>query len=214
MLRSFGQFLRDAVIGGLLSLPTVRRMTSGGTKFSVAAVSAEITRVVENRIARYFGDAIDDSFSNEMFGTLRSVDGPLDVPPEKLWVPERDACRHCLAYAGEFEKLNEGFAEGLTFGDKPLTPSAWGGGQIRKPPIHPHCRCDIVPYDSARDIGPVTQAEALKREAQRSILRGWALDSESQPARLRAAERLLRADPAMPATVKDIARRALRRGGF
>lgn len=127
----------------------------------------------------------------------------------RIWVAERDACVHCLAYAGETAGPGIPFALGLTFGDKPLVLSAHQIPLV-SPPLHPHCRCVIQLWDEA-DTAVV---DALKREAKRSVLRGFSLPSESEGARIRAAARLLAIGAGLPKTVEDRARRAVRAGRF
>jgi hypothetical protein len=56
--------------------------------------------------------------------------------------------------------------------------------------------------------------EALKREARRSVLKGWSLESESQASRLDAAERLLQRGARLPGTVEREARQAVRARRF
>jgi hypothetical protein len=53
----------------------------------------------------------------------------------------------------------------------------------------------------------------LKREAQRSVARGFS-GYDSKPARLRAADRLLRHPTLLPKTVVERARRDVKRGAF
>jgi hypothetical protein len=101
-----------------------------------------------------------------------------------VFVPERDACLRCIGLSGAT------------------------GGDIDLPPIHPHCRCEVEPYDD--EAVPL----ALKREAVRSVLRGFSLPSESEAARLRAARDMLGRRPAAPESVKAYARAAIRRGKF
>ncbi|MGH3992316.1 MAG: hypothetical protein ACRDSN_07590 [Pseudonocardiaceae bacterium] len=122
-----------------------------------------------------------------------------------VWIAERDACVHCLAYAG-VTTIGAVFPTGLTFGDRPLIPP----GPLVGPPLHPHCRCAL------QVLGPSDTAvtAALKREAKRSVLRGFSLESESQAARLRAAARLLANGSGLPKSVEEYAGRAVRSGEF
>jgi hypothetical protein len=117
------------------------------------------------------------------------------------WIPERDGCVHCTAYAGVFSDDKGVFPPNLTYGKKPLEPY---GGVLNHPPLHPHCRCHI-------EIG-ISQdyADALKREAVRSILKGFAMDSESEAVRVDAAKRLLATDPVAPASVKKYAAKSVK----
>lgn len=58
-------------------------------------------------------------------------------------------------------------------------------------------------------------AEALKREARRSVAKGWALESESDTVRTAAARKLLDGNADLPKSVVAETRRRLRAGkGF
>lgn len=122
-----------------------------------------------------------------------------------VWRAERDACVHCLAYQGQID-TGDGYPVGLTFGKTPLSTDA-----VDQPPLHPNCRCtqSLVHKDV---VGPL--ADALKREAKRSVLRGWSLPSESNKTRVDAAQRLLARGPGLPKSVQDYARRAVKQGEF
>lgn len=130
---------------------------------------------------------------------------------DKLWVSERDACVHCAAYSGHVVPGDKDFPGGLTFDVKSPWPDA-----VRTPPRHPRCRCQVVPWLGAweGDTSGVDMTEALQREAERSILRGWATDSESNAARIRAAKKLLERGTELPKSVRAEARRRLRAGEF
>ena len=132
----------------------------------------------------------------------------LDV--SMLWVAERDACVHCLAYSGKVVPVGEKFPGGLTFGAKPLDT-----GDLPYPPLHPNCRCRITPWSGSRDgVGDVEMPAALEREARRSILRGDALASEPEGIRVAAAKRLLAEGSGLPKSVETKARKAVKRGSF
>jgi hypothetical protein len=127
-----------------------------------------------------------------------------------LWVAERDACVHCLAYSGKVAKPGKSFPGGLTFGDTPLSKEA-----LPHPPLHPNCRCRVTPWSGSRDgVGDVELPEALEREARRSVLRGTALESEPVSVRVAAAKKLLASGVDAPGTVKAAARKAVRTGTF
>lgn len=109
-----------------------------------------------------------------------------------VWVNERDACVHCLAYAGQTVPADGSgsFPPGRSFDPRGgLTPYA---STLPYPPLHPHCRCGLELWspDWGDDL-----PRALEREAERSILNGYALPSESEQARRRAAEALLERGP-------------------
>ena len=137
-----------------------------------------------------------------------------DEDVQLVWIAERDACVHCLAYAGEVVRMHESFPVGLTFGKKPLVPwpePLWLSG----PPLHPNCRCRLSVWLGHAEGAPgPTLPEVLKREAQRSILRGWRMDTEPESVRLAAAARLLARGVNSPKSVKEFARRAIRKGRF
>lgn len=133
-----------------------------------------------------------------------------EVGGQVMWVPERNACLHCLAYAGQVTDPGTPFPGGRTFGDKPLSDVP-----LKGPPLHPNCRCRLSVWLGSRDgVGDTEAPKALEREAWRTVLRGWS-PYASEPARIRAADRLLDNLPgAMPASVQEYARRAIRRGYF
>ena len=127
----------------------------------------------------------------------------------KMWVAERDACLHCIAYSGVIAEPGQHFPSDLTFAAKPLKLMS---PILDRPPLHPHCRCRITPW-----LGSDTDyslSDALKREARRSVLKGWSLPSESENARLQAADRLLQRGAGLPKSVEQTARRAVRLGHF
>lgn len=131
-----------------------------------------------------------------------------------IWVAERDACVRCLAYAGEHVLPGAKFEGGLTFGPRwasvigrpPLAGPGWFEGEGS----HPNCRCELrIIHRSA--VGPA--ADALKREARRSIVKGWARPTEGNNVRVVAAERLLTGAANLPKTVVAEARSRLHRPG-
>lgn len=133
---------------------------------------------------------------------VRSVADGAGLP--SVWVAERDACVRCLAYAGKSAAAGEDFPGGLTFGRPPKKkPSALSG-----PSLHPHCRCFLEPLRDA------SYAEALEREARRSVLRGYSLESETQSVRLDAAKRLLEKGSGAPKSVDAFARKSIKAGAF
>lgn len=132
----------------------------------------------------------------------------------RLWIAERNACVHCLAYAGEVAPAGGSFPVGLTFGKKPLVP--WPDPNVLPGcPLHPNCRCRTTPWLGHVEGAPgPSLPEVLKREAQRSILTGWRTETESEGARVDAAARLLRRGTTLPKSVQQRARQAVKRGRF
>ena len=139
-----------------------------------------------------------------------------------LWAGEPTACVHCAAHIGHYVRPGDSFPLGLTFGDSALTP--WPDPErLDGPPLHPNCRCRLIPWLGPVALHPVDTAiynrpglqnqvdlaAAMRREAKRAILRGWSLPSESEKVRLRAADRLLRKGAGLPKTVEARARKAV-----
>ena len=121
-----------------------------------------------------------------------------------VWVAETNACVHCLAYSGKIARPGGLFPKGLTYG----RPSRAPAGGLAHPPLHPHCRCSVEPLHDP------SYAAALRREADRSVLRGFSLESESMRTRVDAAARLLDRGVSAPKSVIAYARSAVKRGEF
>lgn len=126
-----------------------------------------------------------------------------DVGMATVWVAETNACVECLAYSGRVAKPGKSFPGGLTYGKKSYNPSP-----VDCPPRHPRCRCTVEPLVAQE------YADALRREADRSVLRGFSLESEPMKVRLDAAARLVDRGVSAPKSVIDYARRAVRDGEF
>lgn len=129
-----------------------------------------------------------------------------------IWVPERDACLHCLAYAGWAVRPGEAFPPGLTFGDAPLGRA----DRILYPPLHPGCRCQVKTFPGKPGPPPTDGSStdpraALAREARRSVVYGWTAHG-SKAATLRAMSRLLENGADLPPSVERRARTLLRQG--
>lgn len=120
-----------------------------------------------------------------------------------VWVAETNACVECLAYSGRVAKPGKPFPGGLTYGAKSYHPDP-----VDVPPRHPRCRCTIEPLVSSE------YADALRREADRSVLRGFSLESERMSVRIDAADRLLARGVVAPKSVKAYAARAIKAGEF
>ncbi|MCX5338361.1 hypothetical protein [Streptomyces sp. NBC_00140] len=129
----------------------------------------------------------------------------------KLWVSERDACVSCTAYAGLVVDVEDDFPGGLSW-----DPQQRGRTEpLAAPPLHPHCRCRTVAWkDSWAGEGVPSLPDALRREARRSIARGWSLPTESGAARIRAARELLRTGASLPKSVEEFARLSVLAGRF
>jgi hypothetical protein len=130
-----------------------------------------------------------------------------------IWVAERNACLHCLAYAGWVTEPDQEFPHGLTYSaDGPLRAF----GALFWPPLHPNCRCRVRLYRGPsgpppRDRSLPDPAARLASEAQRSVVYQWT-DYASQAAAMRAAALLLDQGTTLADSVEKRARAALRRG--
>lgn len=167
----------------------------------------------EHGLARVV-DAADVAVSEARGGISQAVNRAVSLGAEEaarangaktmVWWAERDACLHCLAYSGRTRPIDGTYQGGLTFASKPLP---WTVDGVDHPPLHPHCRCREV------EATPLL-ADALRREAERSIARGFS-DFASRPARLRAASKLVRRKKTrVPKTVILRAHRDLAAGQF
>lgn len=120
-----------------------------------------------------------------------------------VWISEVNACVTCLAYSGTVAKPGKNFPAGLTYGERSTVASP-----VPYPPAHPHCRCTVEPLNDQ------SYADALRRESDRSVLRGFSLASEPMGVRIAAAERLLAKGVEAPKSVKAYAAKAIKRGEF
>lgn len=138
--------------------------------------------------------------------TTGTVDVARQTGSPLVWIAERDGCLHCLAYSGQTTATT--FDPYLSFDERALGRGHVLGAPLAGPPLHPNCRCVTELWDP-KDVGFV---EGLQREARRSVLQGKA--DASEPAKLRAADRLLELGSGLPKTVESKARRAVRDGRF
>jgi hypothetical protein len=131
---------------------------------------------------------------------------------ERVWVAERNACVVCLALSGTVS-VDQEFDATATYGHH--APGVYPPGALLQPPRHPWCRCraEIWRGSVPGYTGPDLPA-ALRREAERSVLSGWALPSERVSIRLYAARKALARGSRLPVSVQQRARRALVHGRF
>lgn len=189
-VRNLSQDAEDAIeqVRKNLSEP----LTSGGLEGVITAVAPVIQNPAKARgsVAWSVNNASNSAVSKIAVKTGQVL----------TIIPERDACVVCQRYAG-MQSTGAGFPTGLTFGRKPIVKP---GATFPHPPLHINCRCEVR-------IGISKEyADALKREAVRSILRGTKLPSESERVRIEAARELLEDDPEAPQTVKKAAERRIK----
>ncbi|WP_354643868.1 hypothetical protein [Kitasatospora camelliae] len=131
-----------------------------------------------------------------------------DLRLGRLWVAEVDACVRCSAYSGQYAAPGEGFEGGRSF-----DPAQRGRGpdEVTGPPLHPHCRCRVVPWLIS---WPIPLPAWLEQRAANAVAEGRAPASESQAARVRAARTVLASRRRLRARAQAAARRAVREGRF
>ncbi|MER7814538.1 hypothetical protein [Streptomyces sp. NPDC096153] len=161
------------------------------------ALARRALPAVRSHVAWIIGRAVDEG--------IQAVTAVLSVG--KLWVSESDACLRCAAYAGRTAPEDGTFPGGLSWDPR---QRHIGAPRIDSPPVHPHCRCRIVPWLDRWDPG---FPNALAREAERAVAYGRPA-SESTAARLRAARELLRTRSDLLPDVEARARRAIRTRRF
>lgn len=210
------RIIRDASIEGstrrLRPSPATRDLTRGIDKDGRSAMA------IAHKLARAGADT--DSILAPIFGHANRVRGTITDAIHRagnegstaladaarlptVWVAEVNACVTCLAYSGRVAKPGEAFPAGKTYGKRSTVIEP-----IPVPPAHPRCRCTIEPL-----VAP-EYAQALRREADRSVLRGFSLESESMATRVDAASRLLDRGVVAPKSVLAYAQNAVKRGEF
>lgn len=189
----------------LLTPTTVLRLGLRGLLAPLATARAAINSAVL-MISTNINRAVD----NVQKAAAKAV--PVDDEPKlEVWIANRDACVRCSAYAGEIIVSGESFPGGLSWDPKSREKNA----PAVRPPLHPNCRCRTVPWKASwKKPGQVSLPEAARREAERSIARGFSLPSESNASRVRALKELLKTDPQLPKTVLAAAKKAAESGTF
>lgn len=188
--------------------------TSRGTTATVGRIVA-VAQQGANSVERTVRTLVNEQAN----AAISDVATSLGV--RSMWIAERDACATCLALSGHFPGPDGLFDASLTFGARPMAWTPPGG--LTQPPRHPQCRCRCTPY-FGEDLSPASFPMVLRREAERSVLHGFALPSESDSIRQHAASRLLTriaghhgTAPSgwkVPASVRKSTETRLRKGTF
>ncbi|MET0911414.1 MAG: hypothetical protein ABWZ99_18260 [Ilumatobacteraceae bacterium] len=179
---------------GREALATAQRLISGGAP--IEAVLAPIFAHAVSVRAR-----ISDAITRAGNEGATAIADRVGLPT--VWVAETNACVTCLAYSGRVANPGKTFPSGLTYGKRSTVSE-----RLDVPPAHPHCRCTVEPLNDP------SYAAALRREADRSVLRGFSLPSESMSVRIDAARRLLDRGVSAPKSVIAYARRQVKAGSF
>ncbi|HEY1820411.1 MAG TPA: hypothetical protein VGG83_10810 [Trebonia sp.] len=209
--REVTQAVRSATASARVKVDRSAKMLQRSSDLTAAATALNVAQQAIGSVATGAEWAVNDA-GNRAAARIAQATGQ-----KLVWVPERDACVVCLALSGDVvdPMKGESFDEFATFGAT-TPPSVWPPGMpLIGPPRHPHCRC-IAQVWNGSAVGGMSWPERLKHEALRSIARGFSLPSESQAARLRAAERILRDGRAgqLPKSVQAYAERAVGRRKF
>lgn len=129
----------------------------------------------------------------------------------RLWITEADACVTCSAYSGLTVDSGKAFPGGLSWDPQQTASRA---PSVQSPPLHPRCRCRVLPWTPRWETGAVPLPLTLQRQARSNIAHGRARPSESRSARVRAAAELLRSGVDLPPDVRAAAQLAVRRRRF
>lgn len=214
----------EALLAKSSVLPTTYQRGS----FATVTRTVSVAQQAVNRLDGAARAVTNEQINRGIAAVATALDGRL------LWIAERDACATCLALSGHFPDDDGLFDKDATFGN----PIRWvPPGGLKTPPRHKWCRCRTTvwlgevtdatpPIPQQRGTRPefahVDMPTALRREAERSVLNGWALPSEPASVRAKAAARLLhrivdgRAPSGwqVPKRVRSDAERDLKRGTF
>lgn len=191
----------ESALKRLLRAPVIERL---GLRGILAGLRQ--ARNVLGRAKSTITSSVNENVTKTMRATATANKAKYEV-----WVTERDACVNCLKYAGQVVPVGEDWKGGQSWDPNQVDKNAKGV----RPPLHPHCRCRPVPWNPAwAKPGEVSLPDAVSREAQRSIARGFSLPSESNASRVRALKELLSGNPDLPKTVIERARKDLKSGEF
>lgn len=180
---------RAAALGG-----TIRTQSALGADDDTLLAPLLVLATAASRLATL---AVNDAGNEGSAAVADAANVPL------VWIAETDACVDCLAYSGQVCDPGDDFPGGLTYADMSRFDEALPG-----PPLHPNCRCTVEP------LGDQSFADALRREADRSVLRGFSLPGESMTTRIDAARRLLARGVDAPKSVIAYAEKSVAAGQF
>jgi hypothetical protein len=93
-------------------------------------------RIARTETLRYNTSATEQAFIDS------------DIVEAKMWITDPEPCDYCAVFEGKTAPLGGLFAEkGSTILDREFDYD-----DLPAPPLHPNCRCDIVPVFSAQKI--------------------------------------------------------------
>jgi hypothetical protein len=192
----------------------IAQATSRGTPATVGRIVA-VAQQGANSVERAARTIVNEQANTAIRDVAERTGAQL------LWVAERDACLTCLALSGHIVDAGAEFDVAATFAARPIEWTPFGG--LTRPPRHPRCRCRTTPWLDGEPT-PNSLPMVLRREAERTVLHGWGVASESDPVHQRAASRLLQriashhgTSPSgwkVPASVRTSTATRLRKGTF
>lgn len=181
-----------------LRAKTVRRWSDVVTGIGIARGAAA---TVEQHVTTTINEVVNETLQ----AAVRMVGGM------RLWIAEADACVTCSAYSGLVVDVDASFPGGLSWDPSQRVS---GAPAVQSPPLHPRCRCRVLPWAARWETEEVPLPLVLQRQARSNIAHGRARPSESRSARVRAAAELLRSGVDLPPDVRAAARRAVRNRRF
>lgn len=174
-------------------------------RWADVATAVGIARLVTSTVQQHVVTTVGETINHVMAGAVRRL------ADRQLWIAEADACVNCAAYSGLTVAADQPFPGGLSWDPNQRTTSA---PAVDRPPLHPHCRCRVLPWMPLWETGEVPLPLYLQRQARSNIAHGTAGTNESRAARIRAAAELLRSSAVLPPDVRAAAQRAVRNRRF
>lgn len=175
------------------------------SRWSDVVTSIGIARGAVATVEQHVATTINETVNEALQVAVRTV-GAM-----RLWIAEADACVTCSAYSGLVVDIGTSYPGDLSWDPNQRAVSA---PAVQSPPLHPRCRCRVLPWVARWETEDVPLPLVLQRQARSNIAHGRARPSESRAARVRAAAELLRSGVDLPPDVRAAARRAVRNRRF
>lgn len=175
------------------------------SRWSDVVTSIGIARGAVATVEQHVTTTINETVNEALQVAVRTV-GAM-----RLWIAEADACVTCSAYSGLVVNVGTGYPGGLSWDPNQRAATA---PAVQSPPLHPRCRCRVLPWVARWETEEIPLPLVLQRQARSNIAHGRARPSESRSARVRAAAELLRSGVDLPPDVRAAARRAVRNRRF
>ena len=91
----------------------------------------------------------------------------------KQWITAADerVCPYCEPLDGKQILLNDNyFNKGDNYSGKADNPISFGYSDVLAPPLHPSCRCDLVPITSNLKVSHTTATKQIDKEYYKSLI--------------------------------------------